>query len=64
MYLDINLIQNNFTVYNGSSEVIDPIKRHTLKIKIIADSPSNFYLTNLNNQSKFTYTKPLKLLIL
>lgn len=30
------------------------------KTELLTDSPSNFYLTNLNNQSKFTYTKPLK----
>ena len=35
---------------------------NTNNFTVYNGSPSNFYLTNLNNQSKFT--KPLKLLIL
>lgn len=49
-----------FTIYNGSTDAINPLLRHQLQIKINIDAPNGFKLTNKTTGDVFEYKKPLK----
>ena len=48
-----------FDIYNGSSDTIDPLLKHKIQIKIIADAPEGITIRNLTTEDKFVYKKPL-----
>ncbi|HIS17585.1 MAG TPA: phage tail family protein [Candidatus Coprovivens excrementavium] len=48
-----------FDIYNGSSDTIDPLLKHKIQIKIIADAPEGITIRNLTTGDKFVYKKPL-----
>lgn len=50
----------SFKIYNGSSDTIDPIFRHKLKIIINIEAPNGFKMTNKTTGDTFEYTKALK----
>lgn len=58
---DIKYSFNNkrFSVYNGSSDTINPIIGHKLKIKINANAPNGFKITNHHTNESFIYNGSL-----
>ena len=48
-----------FKVFNGSSDVIDALMRHELKIEITCNAPNGFTMTNHHTGDVFKYTKAL-----
>ena len=48
-----------FSVWNGSTDTIDPLMRHNLKIEIVANAPNGFTMTNHHTGDVFKYTKAL-----
>lgn len=55
-----NHTTTNFKIFNGSSDVINPIMRHKLNIYLNIDAPNGFKLTNTTTGDVFEYTKPIK----
>lgn len=51
---------SSFKIVNGSSDTIDPLMRHKLRIKINIDAPNGFKMINKTTGDIFEYTKPLK----
>lgn len=51
--------EKRFSVWNGSSDTIDPLMRHNLKIEIVANAPNGFTMTNHHTGDVFKYTKAL-----
>lgn len=49
-----------FQIYNGSSDTINPLMHHKLKIDIEINAPKGFSIVNLTNGNEFQYFKPLK----
>lgn len=49
-----------FQIYNGSSDTINPLMHHKLKIDIEINAPNGFSIVNLTNGNEFQYFKPLK----
>ena len=50
----------SFKVYNGSTDVIDPLMRHKLIIKLSAEAPNGFKIRNKTTKDVFEYKKKLK----
>ncbi|MCG2355704.1 phage tail family protein [Staphylococcus epidermidis] len=50
----------SFKIVNGSSDTIDPLMRHKLKIKMNINAPKGFKMTNKTTGDVFEYTKELK----
>lgn len=55
-----NHSSSEFKIYNGSSDKIDPQKRHKLNILINIDAPNGFKMINKENGNQFEYKKPIK----
>lgn len=50
----------SFKIYNGSSDVINPLLRHKFKLLINIDAPNGFKLTNKTTGDTFEYKKSIK----
>lgn len=50
----------NFKIYNGSSDVINPLLRHKFKLLINVDAPNGFKITNKTTGDVFEYKKAIK----
>src|SRR5699024_12157717 len=50
----------NFKIYNGSTDVIDPLMRHKLIVKLSAEAPNGFKIRNKTTKDVFEYKKKLK----
>ena len=48
-----------FQIYNGSSDTINPLMHHKLKIDIEINAPNGFSIVNLTNGNEFQYFKPV-----
>lgn len=48
-----------FRIYNGSSDTINPIMHHFLKIVIHADAPNGLKIRNETTDDEFEYKEPL-----
>lgn len=51
---------NTFKVYNGSDDMVDPIKRHDLDIAISCVAAKNLTIINKSTGDVFKYNKPLE----
>lgn len=51
---------NNFKIYNGSTDVINPLMRHKLIIKMSVEAPNGFKIRNKTTKDVFEYKKELK----
>lgn len=49
-----------FKIYNGSTDIIDPLLRHQLQIKIKIEAEDGFKLTNKTTGDVFEYKQPIK----
>ncbi|OAX02341.1 phage tail domain-containing protein [Staphylococcus epidermidis] len=49
-----------FQIYNGSSDIINPLLRHQLKILINIDAPKGFKINNKTTGDVFEYKKGIK----
>ncbi|MGW7977583.1 phage tail family protein [Staphylococcus xylosus] len=50
----------SFNIYNGSSDVINPLLRHKFKLLINIDAPKGFKIINKTTGDVFEYKKPIK----
>src|SRR5699024_8491112 len=50
----------SFKIYNGSTDVIDPLMRHKLIIKMSVEAPNGFKIRNKTTKDVFEYKKKLK----
>lgn len=50
----------SFKIYNGSSDVINPLLRHKFKLLINIDAPKGFKMTNKTTGDVFEYKKSIK----
>ncbi|OEK70814.1 phage tail protein [Staphylococcus equorum] len=50
----------SFKIYNGSSDVINPLLRHRFKLIINIDAPKGFKVTNKTTGDTFEYKKAIK----
>ncbi|WP_210146131.1 phage tail domain-containing protein [Staphylococcus sp. GDY8P46P] len=50
----------NFKIYNGSSDVINPLLRHKFKLLINVDAPNGFKIKNKTTGDVFEYKKSIK----
>lgn len=50
----------SFKIYNGSSDVINPLLRHRFKLVVNIDAPKGFKLTNKTTGDVFEYKKAIK----
>lgn len=50
----------NFKIYNGSTDVIDPLMRHKLIVKLSTEAPNGFKIRNKTTKDVFEYKKNLK----
>lgn len=50
----------SFNIYNGSSDVINPLLRHKFKLLINIDAPKGFKITNKTTGDVFEYRKAIK----
>lgn len=48
-----------FRIYNGSSDTVNPVMGHNLKIKIHAEAPKGFSMKNETTGDIFEYKEPL-----
>lgn len=58
--LKYNHKTKSFKIYNGSTDVIDPLMRHKLIIKLSAEAPNGFKIRNKTTKDVFEYKKKLK----
>lgn len=49
----------SFNIYNGSSDVINPLLRHKVKLLINIDAPKGFKITNKTTGDVFEYKKAI-----
>lgn len=49
-----------FKIYNGSSDVINPLLRHRFKLLVNIDAPKGFKITNKTTGDVFEYKKAIK----
>lgn len=49
-----------FQIYNGSSDIINPLLRHQLKLLINIDAPKGFKINNKTTGDVFEYKKSIK----
>ncbi|PTH92948.1 phage tail protein [Staphylococcus xylosus] len=52
--------KTSFKIYNGSSDVINPLLRHKFKLLINIDSPKGFKITNKTTGDVFKYKKAIR----
>ncbi|PTI48450.1 phage tail domain-containing protein [Staphylococcus succinus] len=52
--------KTSFKIYNGSSDVINPLLRHKFKVLINIDGPKGFKITNKTTGDVFKYKKAIK----
>lgn len=59
---DIKYVHNttNFKIYNGSSDTINPLLRHKIKVLINIDAPKGFKIINKTTGDVFEYKKAIK----
>ncbi|OEK56318.1 phage tail domain-containing protein [Staphylococcus equorum] len=50
----------SFKIYNGSSDVINPLLRHRFKLIVNIDAPKGFKVTNKTTGDTFEYKKAIK----
>lgn len=50
----------SFKIYNGSSDVINPLIRHRFKLIVNIDAPKGFKVTNKTTNDTFEYKKAIK----
>lgn len=50
----------SFKIYNGSSDVINPLLRHRFKLIVNIDAPKGFKINNKNTGDTFEYKKAIK----
>lgn len=50
----------SFSIYNGSTDIINPLLRHKFKLLINIDAPNGFKLENKTTGDVFEYKKPIK----
>ncbi|MDK9870007.1 phage tail domain-containing protein [Staphylococcus equorum] len=50
----------SFKIYNGSSDVINPLLRHRFKLIVNIDAPKGFKITNKTTGDTFEYKKAIK----
>lgn len=50
----------SFSIYNGSTDTINPLLRHKFKLLINIDAPNGFKLENKTTGDVFKYKKPIK----
>lgn len=50
----------SFSIYNGSTDTINPLLRHKFKLLINIDAPNGFKLENKTTGDVFEYKKPIK----
>ena len=50
----------SFKIYNGSTDVIDPLMRHKLIVTLSAEAPNGFKIRNKTTKDVFEYKKKLK----
>lgn len=50
----------SFNIYNGSSDIINPLLRHKFKLLINIDAPKGFKITNKTTGDVFEYRKAIK----
>lgn len=58
--LKYNHKTKSFKIYNGSTDVIDPLMRHKLIVKLSAEAPNGFKIRNKTTKDVFEYKKKLK----
>lgn len=58
--ISFNHSKRKFQIYNGSSDIIDPVHRHKLLITMNLNAPNGFTLKNKTTGDTFTYNKELK----
>lgn len=51
---------NNFYIYNGSPDTIDPLINHYLYIKVNADAPDGLRIINNTTEQELEFSEPLK----
>lgn len=51
---------NNFYIYNGSPDTIDPLINHYLYIKVNADAPDGLKIINNTTEQELEFSEPLK----
>ena len=51
----------SFSIYNGSTDTINPLLRHKFKLLINIDAPNGFKLENKTTGDVFEYKKPIKI---
>lgn len=51
---------NNFYIYNGSPDAIDPLINHYLYIKVNADAPDGLRIINNTTEQELEFSEPLK----
>lgn len=50
----------SFKIYNGSTDVIDPLMRHKLIIQMSVEAPNGFKIRNKTTKDVFEYKKKIK----
>lgn len=51
---------NNFYIYNGSPDAIDPLINHYLYLKVNADAPDGLRIINNTTEQELEFSEPLK----
>ena len=51
---------NNFYIYNGSPDTIDPLINHYLYLKVNADAPDGLRIINNTTEQELEFSEPLK----
>ncbi|PTI10691.1 phage tail protein [Staphylococcus xylosus] len=52
--------EKSFSIFNGSTDIIDPLKRHKLIIQMSVESPNGFKIRNKTTGDVFEYKKKIK----
>ena len=52
--------EKSFSIFNGSTDIIDPLKRHKLIIQMSVEAPNGFKIRNKTTGDVFEYKKKIK----
>lgn len=52
--------EKSFSIFNGSTDIIDPLKRHKLIIQMTIEAPNGFKIRNKTTGDIFEYKKKIK----
>lgn len=52
--------EKSFSIFNGSTDIIDPLKRHKLIIQMTIEAPNGFKIRNKTTGDTFEYKKKIK----